>query len=87
MIENVAVVGMPDPRLGEKVCAFIKTKGEVRITLEEIITFLKGKEMAAFKLPERIEFVSEFPMTQVGKISKKDLREIIAQKLSANRGL
>ena len=87
MIENVAVVAMPDPRLGEKVCAFIKTKGGVKVTFEEIITFLKGKEMAAFKLPERIEFVSEFPMTQVGKISKKDLREIIAQKLSANRGL
>jgi 2,3-dihydroxybenzoate-AMP ligase len=87
MIENVAVVGMPDHRLGEKVCVFIKTKGEVRITLEEIITFLKGKEMAVFKLPERIEFVSEFPLTQVGKISKKDLREVIAQKLSTNRGL
>jgi 2,3-dihydroxybenzoate-AMP ligase len=81
LIENVAVVGMPDPRLGEKVCAFIKTKGGAKITFEEVINFLKEQEIAVFKLPERIEFVTEFPMTQVGKISKKILRETIAQRI------
>jgi len=44
-----------------------------------------SKDIAKFKLPERLELVSEFPLTNIGKVSKKDLREIITQKLAAEK--
>jgi non-ribosomal peptide synthetase component E (peptide arylation enzyme) len=73
---------MPDPVLGEKGCAFILTKGKQDLTLEELCRFLKEERLISiFKLPERLELVKEFPMTQVGKINKKELRSIIQEKL------
>ncbi len=74
-IQDVAVVGMPDTRLGEKVCAFIISKGDMKITLDELTAFLKTKNIAIFKFPERIELVKQFPLTSVGKVDKKKLRE------------
>lgn len=81
-IVDAAVVGMPDPRLGEKACAYVKLKAGESLTLEEVVAYL-GKEIAAFKLPERLEVISEFPLTNIGKISKKDLKEDITRKLKA----
>jgi 2,3-dihydroxybenzoate-AMP ligase len=81
-VENCAYVAMPDPVLGEKGCAFILIKGNQELTLEELCRFLKEeRHISIFKLPERLELVKEFPMTQVGKINKKELRSIIEQKL------
>jgi 2,3-dihydroxybenzoate-AMP ligase len=81
-VENCAYVAMPDPVLGEKGCAFILTKGNQSLTLDELCRFLKEeRHMTIFKLPERLELVREFPMTQVGKINKKELRSIINEKL------
>jgi len=81
-VENCAYVAMPDPVLGEKGCAFILTKGNQRLTLDELCQFLKEERLISiFKLPERLELVKEFPMTQVGKINKKELRLIIKEKL------
>ena len=81
-VENCAYVAMPDPVLGEKGCAFILTKGNQRLTLDELCKFLKEERLISiFKLPERLELVKEFPMTQVGKIDKKELRSIIKEKL------
>jgi 2,3-dihydroxybenzoate-AMP ligase len=82
-VDSVAVVGTPDPRLGQKACAYIKLKPGEKTTFEEIISFLKEKNIATFKLPERIEIINEFPLTHIGKISKKELRENIAKKLKA----
>lgn len=82
-IEDVAVIGMPDPRLGQKACAYIKPKLKEKITLEEVVSFLKERDIATFKLPERIEIIDEFPLTPVGKVSKKELREDITTKLKA----
>jgi 2,3-dihydroxybenzoate-AMP ligase len=82
-VENCAFVAMPDPELGEKGCAFVSTKGNQMLSLDELIEFLKKeRHIATFKLPERLELVREFPMTKVGKIDKKELRSIIAAKLS-----
>ena len=80
-VVDVAIVAMPDPRMGEKVCAYIKPQPGTKPTLDDIAPFLEEKGIAAYKLPERVELVEEFPLTSVGKISKKDLREDIARKL------
>jgi len=80
---NVAVVAMPDPVLGERSCAYVITRGEAKLTLAELVDFLRTRRIAKFKLPERLELLERFPLTSVGKISKKQLREEIAEKLRA----
>jgi 2,3-dihydroxybenzoate-AMP ligase len=80
-IENCAYVAMPDPELGEKGCAFVVTKGNQILTFDELIGFLKEeRHIATFKLPEWLELAVELPMTKIGKIDKKELRKIIAEK-------
>lgn len=82
-VDLAAVVGMPDPVLGERVCAFIKPKpGEV-VTFEDVIAFLKSKNTSVLYLPERVEIVPEIPLTPVGKIDKKKLREDIRVKIES----
>ncbi len=76
-VVQVAVVGMPDPILGERVCAFIKPKKGETVSFEEVITFLKEKKTSVLYLPERIEIIDEIPLTNVGKVDKKRLREEI----------
>ncbi len=78
---NVAAVAMPDPALGERTCAYVVPKGGEALSLEELVEFLKGKRVARYKLPERLELVERLPLTNVGKINKKALRENIARKL------
>jgi non-ribosomal peptide synthetase component E (peptide arylation enzyme) len=81
-VENCAFVAMPDRILGEKGCAFVLTKEDQDLTLEELCRFLREeRSIAIHKLPERLERVREFPMTKVGKINKKELRSIIKEKL------
>jgi acyl-CoA synthetase (AMP-forming)/AMP-acid ligase II len=82
-IANVAVVGMPDERLGERVCAYVVlTNPEGALTLADITSYLKEHRVAVQKVPERLEIVTEMPMTATGKIQKHVLRADIAQKLS-----
>lgn len=80
-IQDAVLVGMPDPRLGERACAYVIPRPGQSVTLEEITTFLKGKDIAIFKLPERLEVRREFPMTPSGKVRKSLLREDINGKL------
>lgn len=59
------------------------TRNNQPLTLEELNKFLREeRNIATFKLPERLELVTSFPMTNVGKIDKKDLRRVISEKLS-----
>ncbi|MGD9525710.1 (2,3-dihydroxybenzoyl)adenylate synthase [Pseudonocardia sp.] len=78
-----ALVGMPDPVLGERICAYVTVDAEAdgTPTLPEITAFLLEQGLARFKLPERLEVVEAFPLTNVGKVSKKDLRADIARKI------
>jgi len=85
-VQDVACVHMPDPNLGEKMCAYVILRKGHALTLKELVDFLIAKEMAKFKLPERIEVVREFPVSTFGKVSKKVLAEMIAQKLESERG-
>ena len=80
-IQGVAVVGMPDPVLGERICAYVTLMPGVRLSSEEIIAFLKDKGASVQQLPERIEFLEELPTTKVGKVDKKALREDIKKRL------
>ena len=75
---------MPDPVFGEKACAFVILQRRARAsTFDELIAFLRRQQIASFKLPERLEVVSEFPLSPVGKILKRQLREAIAEKMDA----
>jgi len=87
-VENCAFVAMPDRVLGEKGCAFVLTKEDQDLTLEELCRFLKEeRNIAIHKLPERLERVREFPMTKIGKIDKKELRRIIHEKLQEKKAM
>jgi fatty-acyl-CoA synthase len=79
-IQDVQVIGVPDPRYGEEICAWIKLHGGQTATAEEIREFCKG-EIAHYKIPRYIEFVPEFPMTITGKIQKFVMREQTIEKL------
>ena len=79
-IQDVQVIGVPDPRYGEEICAWIKLHDGKTATAEEIREFCKG-EIAHYKIPRYIEFVPEFPMTITGKIQKFVMREQTIEKL------
>ncbi|WP_289295178.1 AMP-binding protein [uncultured Reyranella sp.] len=79
-VQDVQVIGVPDPRYGEAVCAWIKLHAGQTATDEEIRTFCQG-QIAHYKIPRYIEFVPEFPMTITGKIQKFVMREQTIEKL------
>jgi 2,3-dihydroxybenzoate---[aryl-carrier protein] ligase len=76
-VENAACVPMPDPVMGERMCAFVIVRPDSTITLPDLAAFLEDKGLARFKLPERLEVVEEFPRSPVGKVSKKALAALI----------
>ncbi|MGE0217299.1 (2,3-dihydroxybenzoyl)adenylate synthase [Mycolicibacterium sp.] len=80
-IDDVAVVAMPDPRLGERVCAYLVT-GEAALGIPALQAHLETLGVAKYKWPERVEIIDALPRTQVGKIDKKALRADIAAKLA-----
>ena len=83
-VAEVAVVGMPDERLGERVCAYVVPKsGHSSPSVVELAKFLEDFGMAKFKWPERIETVDSLPLTKVGKFDKASLRKDIVEKLAA----
>jgi 2,3-dihydroxybenzoate-AMP ligase len=84
-VQNVACVAMPDPALGEKMCACVILRSGRSLTLKELATFLADKEIAKFKLPERLELMSDFPVSTFGKVSKKALVEMVTKKLEAGK--
>jgi len=80
-VSQVAVVGMPDERLGERVCAYIQILPGEKITFEELISFLEEKGASRMLLPEKLEIIDEFPVTRMQKIDKQALRDDIARKI------
>jgi len=73
-IDEVEVFGVPDPKYGEEICAWIKLHAGERATEAEIRAFCEGK-IAHFKIPRYIRFVEDFPMTVTGKVQKYLMRE------------
>lgn len=83
-VHDVAVVSMPDAYLGERTCAYIVPRaGAEPVRPIAIKKFVRERGLAAYKVPDRVEFIEAFPQTGVGKVSKKDLRAAIAAQLAA----
>ncbi|MFC9765942.1 (2,3-dihydroxybenzoyl)adenylate synthase [Rhodococcus jostii] len=82
-IADAAVVAMPDPRLGEKTCAYLVVTDEEPLSMKAIQDHLAQLGVAKFKWPERLEWVPSLPHTNVNKIDKKRLRTEIAAKVLA----
>jgi fatty-acyl-CoA synthase len=74
-VADVQVVGVPDERYGEELVAAIILKPDATVTADEIREFCRG-QIAHYKIPRYVTFVSEFPMTVTGKIQKYRLREM-----------
>ena len=83
-ITGAAAVAMPDPRLGERTCAYLVVQGEP-LTMAEIREHFMQLQVATFKWPERIEHLTEIPRTLVGKMDKKLLQADIAAKIASER--
>lgn len=77
-IDLAAAVSMPDPVLGERLCLCVSLVPGGSLDLETVREFMAGEGIAAFKLPERLEVLDSLPLTKVGKIDKRALRERIA---------
>ncbi|TXL71948.1 AMP-binding protein [Vineibacter terrae] len=73
-VQDVQVIGVPDPRFGEEICAWIKLREGEAATDEEIRDFCRG-QIAHYKIPRYVRFVDEFPMTITGKVQKFVMRE------------
>ena len=83
-VQDVQVVGVPDPKYGEELMAWIILKEGQELDAEELRSYCKGK-ISHHKIPRYIEFTKEYPMTASGKIQKFKLREIaIERSKSAN---
>ena len=77
-VQNVACIPVPDTDLGERMCACVIAQKGTDLTLDELVQFLAAKEIAKFKLPERLQLMTEFPLSTFGKVSKKALAEMIS---------
>jgi 2,3-dihydroxybenzoate-AMP ligase len=84
-VKSAVLVGMPDPVFGEKACACVVTLPGETLAFSELVAFLRERQIASFKLPERLELFSELPVSPVGKILKRQLRETIAERLAQER--
>lgn len=79
-VETAQVVGVPDPKFGEEVCAWIRLRRGAELTAEEVRAFSKER-LAYFKVPRYVMFVDEFPMTVTGKVQKYRMREMAVERL------
>jgi fatty-acyl-CoA synthase len=84
-VDQVEVVGVPDPKFGEEIAACIKLGEGEHATVKEIQEFCRG-QLSYFKIPRYVFFVEEFPMTVTGKVQKFILREQLAEELSQISG-
>ena len=76
------VIGMPDARLGERICAYAVLKPEVAtFSLNDLLACLKENEVPKWQWPERLEIVEKLPRTDSGKIKKYVLHKDIAKRM------
>jgi fatty-acyl-CoA synthase len=80
-IMDVQVFGVPDPKYGEEVCAWIKLRDGATMTVEEVHAFCRD-QISHYKVPRHIRFVQDFPMTVTGKMQKYLMREAMERELA-----
>ncbi len=83
VVQNVACIPIPHPILGEQMCACLILQPGATLTLEELVAFLAGTEIARHKLPERLEILETFPLSPFGKVSKKDLVLLVTSRIES----
>jgi fatty-acyl-CoA synthase len=83
-VVEVQVIGVPDHKYGEEVCAWIRLRDGVAATEEEFREFCRG-QIATYKIPRYVHFTREFPMTVTGKVQKFRMREITVAELGLGR--
>jgi fatty-acyl-CoA synthase len=79
-IQDVQVIGVPDARYGEELCAWVRLRDSETATEEEIRAFCQG-QIAHYKVPRYVKFVDGFPMTVTGKIQKFLMRQQMIEEL------
>ncbi|MFL5659052.1 MAG: AMP-binding protein [Ktedonobacteraceae bacterium] len=79
-VSDVQVIGVPDPRYGEEIMAWVRIKSGEQVTAEELQAFCKG-QIAHYKVPRYFKFVDAFPMTVTGKIQKFHMRQQSTEEL------
>ncbi|MFC1948947.1 AMP-binding protein [Chloroflexota bacterium] len=85
-VQDSAVVAMPDPVMGERACAYVVPVEGETLTFDEMLDFLRQKNIAPFKLPERLRLIDKFPMVaDEYKVDKKALRQDIAKILEREK--
>ena len=82
---DAAIVGIPDHRLGERVCACIVLRAGECMTLEELVVFLRDR-IAHYKLPEFLHLLEDLPRTPTGKVQKGPLRDLAVEGLGIAAG-
>ncbi|XP_064482236.1 putative acyl-CoA synthetase YngI [Ornithodoros turicata] len=82
-VAEAAVVGVPDIRFGEELCAWIRLSPDAAVPSQEHLRDFCANHVDRFKIPKHIVFVDDFPKTSVGKISKPDIRRMMAEKMSS----
>ena len=84
-VKQASLVAMPDPVFGEKACACIVLQPGTELTFDDLIAHLRTQQIASFKLPERLELMESFPTSAAGKILKRELRDIVAERMARER--
>jgi len=86
-IKDHTVIGMPDERLGERICAFIVlTEGSETVTKEDVIAYLQSKKVHKRHWPERVEIIGKIPRTESGKVKKHVLAEELEKRMRKEAG-
>ena len=86
-VQEIAVAAMPDPRLGERACAFVVLKPGEKLSLQDAVDFLKTKKIVKWQWPERIELMNELPRSAGGKIAKNQLTQYVIARLAQEEGV
>jgi len=81
-IADVQVVGVPDPKYGEEICAWVILHAGAEATEDDVRSFCRGK-IATYKIPRYVRFVDTFPTTVTGKVQKFRIRELAAEELAS----
>jgi acyl-CoA synthetase len=78
----VAAVAMPDDVFGERVCVYVTTRGDVPVTLGDLVAFLEGRGVTREQVPERLVQLDDLPRSSGGKVAKGELRADIRRRLA-----